>query len=105
MSDLFLFAVEDVIKIDGLAGHVLLPGISCGENMPDIAVGAPLAIVTPGRSRIETPLASYALIRMQPRREPLCLPITVHYPLAKDHIPQGSRVYLTGADQATVLDL
>lgn len=37
MPDLFLFAVEDVIKIDGLAGHVLLPGISCGENMPDIA--------------------------------------------------------------------
>jgi len=43
MPDLFLFAVEDVIKIDGLAGHLLLPGISCGENMPDIApqLGAP----------------------------------------------------------------
>lgn len=46
MPDLFLFAVEDVIKIDGLAGHVLLPGISCGENMPDIApqLGAPSAL-------------------------------------------------------------
>ncbi|WP_448141799.1 hypothetical protein [Stenotrophomonas bentonitica] len=105
MPDLFLFAVEDVLKIHGLSGHVLLPGIPCRENMPDIVVGAPLAIVTPGRSRIETTLASYASIRMQPRPEPLCLPIAVPYPLTKEHIPPGSRVYLADSEHGGVLDL
>ncbi|WP_421569943.1 hypothetical protein [Stenotrophomonas sp. PD6] len=104
MPDLYLFTVADVLKIPKLAGHVLLPGIPATDEMPDIVVGAPLVIVTPAQTRVETVLASYALIRMQPKPEPLSLPITVPYPLTHAHIPPGSRVYLVDPQEGEVLD-
>lgn len=90
MPDLFLFAVEDVLKIHGLSGHVLLPGIPCRENMPDIVVGAPLAIVTPGRSRIETTLRPTRQSGCNRGRSPFAFPLRCPTLLRKSTSRRGA---------------